>query len=239
MKKIDVCFSPALYPAYHQPESIVVVTDVFRATTTMATAFQNGIRSIRPVATVEEAQTYQDSGCLIGAERNVQRCDFAGFGNSPFDYTREKVQGKDLVFTTTNGTKAITVARKAFRLITGAFINLQAVAAYCLRYQRDVIVLAAGWEDKINIEDTLFGGALTALLTAGGSYQTGSDAALIALQMWNEQQNRLKDYIEQTDHYRRLQANHLAYSVDYCLSLNLTSVVPELNEQGVLTPSIL
>ena len=85
--KIDVCFSPALYPVYHNPEAIVVVVDVFRATTTMAAAFKNGVRSIRPVATVEEAQEYKAKGWLVRAERNVKRCEFADFGNSPFDYT--------------------------------------------------------------------------------------------------------------------------------------------------------
>lgn len=96
--KIDVCFSPALYPVYHNPEAIVVVVDVFRATTTMAAAFSNGVRSIRPVATVEEAEAYKAKGWLVGAERNVKRCGFADFGNSPFDYTAEKVSGKDIVF---------------------------------------------------------------------------------------------------------------------------------------------
>lgn len=94
--KIDVCFSPALYPVYHHPEAIVVVVDVFRATTTMAAAFSNGVRSIRPVATVEEAEAYKAKGWLVGAERNVKRCSFADFGNSPFDYTAEKVSGKIL-----------------------------------------------------------------------------------------------------------------------------------------------
>ena len=146
--KIDVCFSPALYPVYHNPEAIVVVVDVFRATTTMA-------------ATVEEAEAYKAKGWLVGAERNVKRCGFADFGNSPFDYTAEKVSGKDIVFTTTNGTRAITIAKSAFRVITGAFINLQAVAGYCVCHKRDVVVLCSGWQDKVNIEDTLFGGALT------------------------------------------------------------------------------
>ena len=113
-------FSPALYPVYHNQEAIVVVVDVFRATTTMAAAFKNGVRSIRPVATVEEAQEYKAKGWLVGAERNVKRCDFADFGNSPFDYTPEKVAGKDVIFTTTNGTRAITIAKgSAYRVITG------------------------------------------------------------------------------------------------------------------------
>lgn len=230
--KIDVCFSPALYPVYHNLEAVVVVVDIFRATTTMAAAFSNGVRTIRPVATVEEAEAYKTQGWLVGAERNVKRCAFADFGNSPFDYTPEKVSGKDIVFTTTNGTRAITIARSAFRVVTGAFINLQAVADYCVRHGRDVVVLCSGWQDKVNIEDTLFGGALTDVLLKTGLYEVGSDAAVIARNMWTDNRNRLLDYIDTTDHMGRLKANHLEDAAPYCLTLNITDKVPELLIEG-------
>ena len=226
--KIDVCFSPALYPAYHDPEAIVVVVDIFRATTTMAAAFSNGVRSIRPVATVEEAQAYKEKGWLVGAERNVRRCDFADFGNSPFDYTPEKVAGKEIVFTTTNGTKAITIAQSAYRVVTGAFINLQAVADYCVGHKRDVVVLCSGWQDKVNIEDTLFGGALVDLLVNTGLYEKGSDSAVIAQDMWTTNKEDLLRYLAPTDHVARLKANHLDDSIPYCLTLSITDRVPEL-----------
>lgn len=226
--KIDVCFSPALYPAYHDPEAIVVVVDIFRATTTMAAAFSNGVRSIRPVATVEEAQAYKEKGWLVGAERNVRRCDFADFGNSPFDYTPEKVAGKEIVFTTTNGTKAITIAQSAYRVVTGAFINLQAVADYCVGHKRNVVVLCSGWQDKVNIEDTLFGGALVDLLVNTGLYEKGSDSAVIAQDMWTTNKEDLLRYLAPTDHVARLKANHLDDSIPYCLMLSITDRVPEL-----------
>jgi len=226
--KIDVCFSPALYPVYHNPESIVVVVDVFRATTTIASAFSNGVHSIRPVATVEEAQDYQSKGWLVGAERNTCRCEFADFGNSPFDYTSEKVSGKDIIFTTTNGTRSITISKEAFHVITGAFINLQAVADYCLHYKRDVVVLCSGWKDKINIEDTFFGGALTEILIQTGFYTVGSDAAIIAHEIWKNHCSDPQTYMELTDHMVRLRANHLEGCVPYCLAPSTTDVVPEL-----------
>ncbi|WP_455640430.1 2-phosphosulfolactate phosphatase [Parabacteroides sp.] len=233
--KIDVCFSPALYPVYHNPEAIVVVVDVFRATTTMAAAFKNGVRSIRPVATVEEAQEYKAKGWLVGAERNVKRCDFADFGNSPFDYTAEKVAGKDIIFTTTNGTRAITIAKEAYRVVTGAFVNLQAVADYCLFHARDVVVLCSGWQDKVNVEDTLFGGALADVLINTGKYESASDAALIARDMWTNNKENLIAYLDPTDHIARLKANHLEDAVPYCLTPDSAIVVPELSiEEGTL-----
>lgn len=230
--KIEVCFSPALYPVYHNSGAIVIVVDVFRATTTMATAFKNGVHSIRPVATVEEAKEYKQKGWLVGAERNVKRCDFADFGNSPFDYTPEKVSEKDIIFTTTNGTRAITIAKSAYRVITGAFVNLQAVADYCLFHERDVVVLCSGWQDKVNIEDTLFGGALVDVLAQTGKYEPATDAAVIARDMWVNNKEDLIAYLDLTDHMARLKANDLADSVPYCLTPDSAIVVPELVIEG-------
>ena len=223
--KVDVCFSPALYPAYHRSDAVVVVVDIFRATTTIAVAFENGVRSIRPVASTEEAKAYKNKGWLVGAERNARRCDFADFGNSPFEYTPEKVLGKDLIFTTTNGTKTINHAKAAHCIITGAFVNLQHVADFCLNQQRDVVVLCSGWENKINIEDTLFGGALYEQLQMSG-YQSAGDATAVALSLWNEAKSDLQGYTEQSEYVKRLKNNGLEDDISYCLTQNSLSAVP-------------
>lgn len=225
-----MCFSPALYPAYHRPDAIAVIVDVFRATTTITAAFENGAKSIRPVANIEEAKTYKAQGWLVGAERNVRKCDFADFGNSPFDYTPDKVAGKDLIFTTTNGTKAINCARDANYIVTGAFVNLQAVADFCWSKNRDVIVLCSGWEDKINYEDTLFGGALAEVLITNG-YKLAGDAATIALALWKDAKNDLRKYLEQSEHIDRLKANDLENNIIYCLTLNRSTIVPVFDKK--------
>ena len=222
---VDVCFTPVLYPKYHRADSIVVIVDVFRATSTLIAAFENGARSVRPVATMEEAELWKSKGFLVGAERNTRRCAFADFGNSPFDYRPELVNGKDIVFTTTNGTKAIHYAKSAHRIVTGAFVNLQAVADDCIRENRDIVVLCAGWEDKINMEDTLFGGAFVELLQLHG-FQPAGDAALIALALWQKWKPNLPDYVKQTEHYERMKVNGLEEDVPYCLTLNLSKLVP-------------
>ncbi|MBN2660225.1 MAG: 2-phosphosulfolactate phosphatase [Tannerellaceae bacterium] len=228
MKKIDVCFTPALYPFYHVPDAVVVVVDIFRATTTMCAAFENGVHSMRPVATLGEARAYKWQGWLVGAERNVKRCEFADFGNSPFDYPTEKVLGKKIVFTTTNGTRAITTASEAYRVAVGAFSNLTAVTRYCLHHKRNVVVLCAGYNDRFNIEDSLFGGALVSLLLETGEYETASDSAVVAYEMWQHQKDDLVGFINRSDHIWRLRANGLEDSVPYCLTLDTTEKVPEL-----------
>lgn len=224
---IDICFSPALYPYYtdNNAERIVIVTDIFRATTTMCAALKNGARSIIPVASIGEAQAYKAKGYLVGAERNVKRCDFADFGNSPFDYTTEKVAGKDIVFTTTNGTQAIEAAADASDLIIGAFSNISAVVDFCVNSGKNVIVLCAGWNNRFNIEDTLYGGAIAKKLSDRG-YSFSSDAVRIALSMWKDAEPDVREYINRTEHIKRLETNNLQDSVDYCLMEDTVNLVP-------------
>lgn len=224
--KVDVCFSPALYPYYADSNNyIVVVVDIFRATTTMCAALKNGANCIIPVASIEEAQQYKAKGYLVGAERNVKRCDFADFGNSPFDYTKEKVEGKEIVFTTTNGTQAIEAAANADVLTIGAFSNISALTEFCIQKQKDVMILCAGWNNRFNIEDTLFGGALAERLMGEG-YASASDATKVALSMWQEAQSDLRGYINRTEHIKRLEANNLQDSVEYCLTVDTANLVP-------------
>ncbi|WP_165040381.1 2-phosphosulfolactate phosphatase [Dysgonomonas sp. ZJ709] len=230
--KVEVCFSPALYPYYAENnDKIVIVVDIFRASTTMCAAFQNGVKSIIPVASIEEAQAYKAKGYLVGAERNVKRCGFADFGNSPFDYTAEKVKDKDVVFTTTNGTQAINIAADCYSLAVGAFSNINAIVDFCIEKQKDVIVLCAGWNNRFNLEDSLYGGALAELLIKKGSYLSASDATQVALSMWKEAKPDIRAYINKSEHIKRLEANNLQDSVDYCLTLDTVNLVPIYNKE--------
>lgn len=228
---IDICFSPALYPFYAgNNDKIVVVVDIFRASTTMCAALKNGAKCIIPVASIDEAQEYKSKGYLVGAERNVKRCDFADFGNSPFDYTPDKVKDREIVFTTTNGTQAIEQAADCHCLIVGAFSNIRSVANFCISQEKDVIVLCAGWNNRFNIEDSLYGGALAELLLQNG-YSSGSDSVTIALDMWKDAELDIKKYMDRSEHIKRLEANNLLKDADYCLELNTTDLIPVYNKE--------
>ena len=130
-----------------------MVTDVFRATTTICTAFANGCKDIIPVATEAEALTYKGMGYLTGAEHSTERCSFADFGNSPAEYSVARVSGKSLVMKTTNGTIAIKGAADCHSLLIGAFVNLQAVAMRCKELDRDVLIVCSGSDGRICLED--------------------------------------------------------------------------------------
>ena len=218
--------SPTLYPFYAQKDTIVVIVDIFRATTSMCAAFNNGAAAMRTVATLEEAMQYKENGYLVGAERNVKKCDFADFGNSPFDFTPEKVAGKEIIFTTTNGTRAVEMALDADEILIGAFSNITSLTNYCYSKEKNVLILCSGWNNRFCMEDTLFAGALAEKLIKNGKFSSNSDSTLAALGLWKIAQPDLKNYICSTEHYERLKNNGLENSVEYCLTDDKAPVLP-------------
>lgn len=227
---IEIIYSPALFPFYNTENSIVIIVDVFRATTSICTAFQNGLKWVKTVANIEEAKQWKSKKYLVAAERNVQKVDFADFGNSPFDFTKEKVGGKELIFTTTNGTQAVETAKNADEILIGAFSNIDSLANYCLNKKKNIVILCSGWNNKFCIEDTLFAGALSSKLLDGKLFTHHSDSVKIALDIWAFAKQNLISYIRQSEHYERLVKNGLENSVEYCLTENTTTIVPKYDK---------
>lgn len=227
---VDVCFSTILYPYYRADKfHTVVIIDVFRATSTICTALNNGATSIIPVEKLEEVVAYKQKGLLVGGERNVERCDFADFGNSPFEYSSDKVSGQDIAFSTTNGTRAINIALEAKEMIMGSFLNLNSVVDRCASEQKGVLILCSGWRNRFNVEDSLCGGAIATQLVEKYGYSIGSDSVRVAMAMWREAKEDLSSYIRKTEHYDRLALKNLEKDIEYCLSLNLLKIVPTYN----------
>src|SRR5512145_1978708 len=106
-RKVEVCFSPALYPQFRNDDAIVVIVDILRATSAIVTAFMNGVKLIIPVGTLDEAMEYKKKGYMVAAERDGIVRDFADFGNSPYNFKRELIEGQEIVYSTTNGTNCI------------------------------------------------------------------------------------------------------------------------------------
>lgn len=233
---LNVCFSPALFEYYAGHDSLVVLVDVFRATTSICAAFHNGAKSVRTVASAEEARDWQAKGRLVAAERNTRKCDFADFGNSPFDFIPEKVSGREIVFTTTNGTRAVEVALESDEIIIGSFSNISAVAAYCIKQNKDITILCSGWNNRFCIEDALFAGALAERLAENTFFSNQSDAADAAIELWRAASPDLFGYIRNSEHYERLKKNGLENSVEFCIANDLAPVLPKYNKKlGLFT----
>ena len=229
--RIDICLSPALYPYYRQENDTVVVVDIFRATTTMCMMLKNGASAVIPVATVEEAQSYKKEGFLVGGERNARKIDFADFGNSPFDYSRQIVKDKEVVFTTTNGTQAINAAKESAKLFIGAFSNIETLAEQCLKAGNRVVALCSGWKNKINIEDTLFAGALAERLSEKAEITFDSDSVSMALRLWKSAEADPIEFVRSSDHYKRLVDNGAETDIPYCFEMNTAPVVPTYDKE--------
>jgi 2-phosphosulfolactate phosphatase len=228
-RQIEVCFSPALLGALGSEGKIVVMVDIFRASSSICAAFENGVEYLIPVAGLDEARALKEKGFLVAAERNGVKIDFADFGNSPFNFLREEVQGKPIVYSTTNGTRAIHLAGDAASLVVGAFVNHSALVKWILAQNEDVLVLCAGWKDRFSLEDSVYAGALADALLASEAFSSDSDAVTAAIELWRSMENNPLLHKEQFAHFHRLQRYLLADAVDYCLSFDKTSLVPICN----------
>lgn len=226
MKQIDVCFTPELLHLHKVENSIVVVVDVFRATSCMTTGFAFGVDKIIPVATLDECRQYQQQGYLTAAERDGLKPEGFELDNSPFSYMHQWMAGTTIVVTTTNGTLAITKSRHAVKVMVGSFLNLGALAGYLKSQQYDVLVLCAGWKGNPNLEDTLFAGALVERLRE--DFMVLEDAALMSLRLYQEGKNDLLSFVSNSSHVRRLQRLGIQKDIAYCLQHDLYDVLPVL-----------
>jgi 2-phosphosulfolactate phosphatase len=223
---IEVCFSPQSYPLFHNKESIVVIIDILRASSAITTAFFNGASKMIPVSTVEEAQKYKEQGMLAAAERNAQIVDGFDLGNSPFGYMNNKVKGKTIAITTTNGTQAIHAASEAHKVIIGSFLNLDAITDYLRKEKKDVLFLCAGWKNKFNLEDTLFAGAVAEQLIYKYGFNSVCDSTIAAMELYKLAKHDLYAFLANSSHRNRLEKLDLERDVRYCLTPNQCPVVP-------------
>jgi len=227
--KITTCFTPAQYPLFHEDESIVVVVDVLRATSAIATAFENGVAAIKPVATIEEALHFKSTGYLAAAERDGKIVEGFELGNSPYDYERGTIQDQKVVLSTTNGTQAVEAAKHASKVVIGAFVNIAAVAEYLISENKNVIILCAGWKNKFNLEDTLFAGALFQELISNSSFSSDCDSTLAASHLYDFAKEDLFSFLEKSSHRNRLKNLNLDRDIKYCLTPNSCKSVPVLS----------
>ena len=231
-RKLEVCLTPALLHLYDIRESIVVVIDIFRATSSICYGIENGVEAIIPVATVESCESYRHTDFLLAAERNGEVVDGFDFGNSPFAYAKEKVMGKTVVLTTTNGTHAINESRESRQIVIGSFLNLTALCNWLKTEQHDVMLLCSGWKNHFNLEDTLFAGAVVHQLK-DESYLL-DDSAIASEDLYIAGKSDLNKYLEKTSHAERLKKLGIEEDIRFCLHVDLTTAIPVLEGERLV-----
>ncbi|MGZ8540026.1 MAG: 2-phosphosulfolactate phosphatase [Chitinophagaceae bacterium] len=234
---LHTSLSPALLDLYDVSNSIVVIIDVLRATSTIATALFNGAKCVIPVDSVTRCMEIgrQIEGITAG-ERDGQVAEGLEYGNSPFEYPRDFIEGKTLVLTTTNGTRLLHMAleKGAKEIITGSFPNLSAVCDHLIEKKQNVILGCAAWKDRVNIEDMLFAGAV--ISTIGRHFSINCDSSHMAQTMYEKGKKDMFEFMKknQASHYHRLMNFGLEKDVRYCLTSDGANVLPAYDE-GKLT----
>lgn len=231
MRKVEVCFSPELIHLHELKGKIVVVVDIFRATSTMVAALAHGITEIKTFAELEECRAMSDQGYLIAGEREGLTAPGFEMGNSPVAYLAGDFAGRKLAMTTTNGTQAIHKSAGAFEILIGAFPNLAATARYIQSLEKDVLIHCAGWKGFFNLEDSLYAGALTKSLES--THMADEDGAMAMKSVFENEGHNLKRFLSQASHAKRLQNHGIESDIDFCLTLDLYDLVGKV-ENGVL-----
>jgi 2-phosphosulfolactate phosphatase len=222
---IETCFSPSMLQLYDLRDRIVVIIDVFRATSTISAALHHGAKEIIPVDDVDKCIELgkQIGNSITAGERNGAVAPGLQHGNSPLEYPREFVEGKSLVLTTTNGTRLLHMCHNADEIITGSFLNLGAVCEYLVQQKKPVLLACASWKDRYNLEDSLFAGAVYDAI--GEHFEMNCDSTRAATHLYRLAKLDLYSFIQDSSHFLRLSAFNLQYDMEYCCQLNQHNVL--------------
>ncbi|HUM96779.1 MAG TPA: 2-phosphosulfolactate phosphatase [Chitinophagaceae bacterium] len=225
---LHTSLSPALLHLYDLSNSVVVIIDVFRATSTIASVLFNGAKAIIPVDSVAKAiEISKNIGAIAAGERDGKIAEGLQYGNSPLEYPRTFIENKTLVLTTTNGTRLLQMAldKNADTIISGSFPNLTAICDFLVSEKKNVVLGCAGWKDRFNLEDTLFAGALIHQIKK--EFEIHCDSSLMAESIFEKHKNNLLDFAPQLTHYHRLVERFgLIEDIKFCLTPDSANVLP-------------
>lgn len=225
---LHTSLSPALLNLYDLSNSVVVIIDVFRATSTIASALYNGAKSVIPVDSVPKAiEISKQIDGIAAGERDGKLAEGLSYGNSPLEYSRDFIENKILVLTTTNGTRLLHMAldKNADTVVTGSFPNLSAVCNFLVAEKKNVILGCSGWKDRFNLEDTLFAGAV--IHQVKKHFEIHCDSSLMAEAMYAKHKNNLLGFASKMTHYHRLVERFgLIDDIAFCLKPDAANVLP-------------
>lgn len=212
---IDVVF----VPQRTVEGDVCVLIDVLRATSVIVTALANGATHVKPVLTVRQALEQRDTDVLVCGERKSVKPRGFDLGNSPLEYSRQTVEGKNIVLTTTNGTRAIEKI-KCKNLYAASFLNLSAVVQRLQSYER-VTVVCAGHRGRVALEDVLCAGAIVAT----SRFWKKTDSALIAESVWRSTRS-VHETLSACEHGKELIEKGFSKDVEFCSNIDLHDIVP-------------
>lgn len=237
--QIDVIISADDIKEEKLKDKVVVIIDVLRATSVMVTALNNGCKKVIPVREIKEAMEIarQDKeNNLLGGERDGIKIEGFHFSNSPLDYTKEAVEGKTLIMTTTNGTRAIKNSEGADVILIAAMINGRAVAEKLVELKKDVVFVNAGTYGQFSMDDFITCGYIVSCMKENledkGDHISLSDIAITAQYIY-EANPDIFSFVEKADHYKRLQHLDCNEDLTYCFTKDIVDIVPMYEDNEI------
>lgn len=238
LKTLDVFFSAGSFNDEELRNKVIVIIDVLRASSTIVTALMNGAKGIIPVMDMGEAsrisQSVDSDNILLCGEKDGIKIEGYDLGNSPFEYDRKTVEGKTLIFNTTNGTKAIKKGVGSAELYVAAFLNLSTVVEKLKNEQKDIVLVCAGWRGRLGLEDLLLAGNIIYKLNNGNENTDLRDGSKVALGIYEKYQDNIEEVILNSNHAARLKGLAGEEDINYCTKVDISTLLPVLKE-GIIT----
>ncbi len=235
MPQIETCYSPALYPfRTNTDDTITVVIDVLRATTSFCTAFNYGVEAIIPVDSIEKALKHKQDNQLVAAEEDGLKPDFADYGNSAFDFMDDNLMGKTIYYTTTNGTKAINMAAEKGMVAIASFLNISSISNWLISQNKNVVLLCAGWKNTYCIEDSLCAGAIAMQILSNPNFESSGDSTITAIDLWDTWSLNPADLVRKSSHYKRLRSLGYENILNYSLHIDRAKCIPVLIDHQII-----
>ncbi len=233
--KIDVHFSPSSIDELSLKEKVCIVIDVLRATSSIATAFSNGAKEVFPVNTVAEAGKIASNtfgGIVLAGEKNGVIIEGFHLGNSPSEYTEEKVKNKTVVFTSTNGSNAILKTRFAKISLLASFLNIGKVANFLVEKNSDFTIICAGKNNLFCIEDTVCAGMIISLVAESIDVEL-TDSSVAALALYKNFGHNILYTLKNCEHGNFLCEIGFENDLTVCSSCDLLSVIPIYSNNSI------
>jgi 2-phosphosulfolactate phosphatase len=236
--KIDVFISSQSFQEEDLRDKTVVVIDVLRASSTMVTALDHGAKGVIPVGDMGDAskisQNLDSPHYLLSGEKDGVKIEGYDLGNSPLDYSADRVESKTIIFNTTNGTKAIKRAGLAKEVAIGSFLNLNTIVEYLQPIENDIALVCAGWRGRMALEDLLCAGNIIAELTDGTVPDYMQDGAKVAFGLYEKIGDDIETAIKTSNYAVRLKDIVSDDDLAYCCQRNILQVLPVMKE-GIIS----
>ena len=227
---IDVLVTPLLGNNCDHSNKRIVVLDILRATSTIVTALNNGAMEVIPVQEYDEVfnlvRSLGRSICLLGGERKGLKIEGFDLGNSPLEYTRGVVEGKKIIFCTTNGTKAIKALQNGLEVLIGSYLNVEHLVGYLTRNTQDITLVCSGREGNLCMEDLACAGMIAQMVSTAVPADL-TDAAKVAIYTAKLQgSDSLEKFISSVEHALLLKEIGMGRDINACTALNSAPILP-------------